>query len=81
MLGAFTEHCVQLQWKEAARHEAGEDLTAGAGMKTVQVELNRLAAQSKFDEWAADVAVIPGAQWTRERQIAAGCARSPLCPR
>eukprot|EP00959_Pyramimonas_sp_CCMP1952_P012866 272051-Pyramimonas_sp.AAC.1 len=56
MLGAFMDDCVQLQWREAAHHEAGEDLAAGADMKTAQIELNRLAAQSKFDEWAADVA-------------------------
>eukprot|EP00959_Pyramimonas_sp_CCMP1952_P020968 442172-Pyramimonas_sp.AAC.1 len=74
---AFVDDCAQLQWKEAAHHEAGEDLAAGADMKTAQIELSRLAAQSKFDEWwAADVAFISGGQWTRERQIAAGCARS-----
>ncbi|CAK0821271.1 unnamed protein product, partial [Prorocentrum cordatum] len=35
-----------------------------ADMTTVQIELNRLAAKSKFDEWAADIAVISGGQWT-----------------
>ncbi|CAK0899956.1 unnamed protein product [Prorocentrum cordatum] len=76
MLGAFMDDCAQLQWKEAAHHEAGEDLAAGADMTTVQIELNRLAAKSKFDEWAADIAVISGGQWTRERQIAAGAPRN-----
>eukprot|EP00959_Pyramimonas_sp_CCMP1952_P417897 8755337-Pyramimonas_sp.AAC.1 len=50
-------------------------------MKTAQIEFNRLAAQSKFDERAADIALISGGQWTRERQIAAGYACSPLRPR
>ncbi|CAK0868140.1 unnamed protein product, partial [Prorocentrum cordatum] len=72
MLGAFMGDCAQLQWKKAAHHEAGEDMAAGADMKTAQIEFNRLAAQSKFDERAADIALISGGQWTRERQIAAG---------
>ncbi|CAK0818508.1 unnamed protein product, partial [Prorocentrum cordatum] len=77
VLGAFMGDCVQLQRMEAARYVAGEDLAAGAGVKTVQMELSRLAPQSKFYEWAADVAVTSGGQWTRGRQALAGLAAQP----
>eukprot|EP00959_Pyramimonas_sp_CCMP1952_P394418 8264506-Pyramimonas_sp.AAC.1 len=55
-------------------------LTAPTDMTTVRIELNRFAKRMQFEEWPADLAVVGGGQWIRER-LAAGCARPPACPR
>ncbi|CAK0811743.1 unnamed protein product, partial [Prorocentrum cordatum] len=81
MLGAFMDDCVAQQWQSASQHAAGDDLVDGADLTTVTIELNRFAKRMQFDEWSADVAVVSGGQWTRDRQIAAGYACPLLCPR
>ncbi|CAK0859205.1 unnamed protein product, partial [Prorocentrum cordatum] len=81
MLGAFMDDCVAQQWQSAAHHAAGDDLAGGADLTTVSIELNRFAKRLQFDEWSADVAVVSGGQWPRERQLAAGYACPLLCPR
>eukprot|EP00959_Pyramimonas_sp_CCMP1952_P237079 4954872-Pyramimonas_sp.AAC.1 len=80
MLGACMDDCIAQQWQGASQNEAGEDLVHGAGVTTVSMELNRFAKRMQFEEWSADLAVVGGGQWTRERQVAAGYACPPLCP-
>eukprot|EP00959_Pyramimonas_sp_CCMP1952_P229272 4793886-Pyramimonas_sp.AAC.1 len=75
------DDCVAQQWQSAAHHAAGDDLAGGADLTTVSIELNRFAKRLQFDEWSADVAVVSGGQWSRERQLAAGYACPLLCPR
>ncbi|CAK0833714.1 unnamed protein product, partial [Prorocentrum cordatum] len=80
VFGAFLDDVVSLQWKQASKHVAGGDLEQGADLLAAQIELNRMVKKSMYVEWASNLVVVAGGQWTRDRQIAAGYACPPLCP-
>ncbi|CAK0860526.1 unnamed protein product, partial [Prorocentrum cordatum] len=59
-------------WRSAANHLDSTDLGSGADMYHVCKVMARLGTSDQGDEWALNVVVVEGGQWTRERLSEAG---------
>ena len=73
VLDEFEESVDRRLCAGASLHQCGDDLAArGADTLHVQREQRRFEANGDDDLWALNLAVVTGAQWTRDRQPEAG---------